>query len=386
MIMGLLVECPKCRKRCSVKKNKCSCGHNVKKSAYKNYWIEYYLDGRRKRKRIGNSKGAAEQELRDVLKARTEERYIDKDKAARINLGELCNWYITLPEVRSNKTYERIKQLIQNLKRHLGDTTKIRAITSGRMESYQQNRLQENSPAHPGKTIRPATVNRELSCMKTIINRAVRHGKLDNNPISKVKKLPENNVRMRVLTQDEFDKLLSVCSSHIRPVILAAYYTGMRRAEILNLTWDEVDLNNGFIRLAADRTKTKNARSIPLHPKVKDMLKSLPKGLHTNRVFLLNGKPFDDIKRSYPTACRKAGIEDFTFHDLRHCAINNLRQAGNDYFRIMAISGHKTMSVFKRYNLVTEDELSQVAWHDESSKPGPIDTHIDTKEKRDSAE
>jgi len=57
-----------------------------------------------------------------------------------------------------------------------------------------------------------------------------------------------------------------------------------------------------------------------------------------------------------------AELHDFTFHDLRHCAINNLRLAGNDYFKIMAISGHKTMSVFKRYSLVTEDELKNVNW------------------------
>lgn len=155
---------------------------------------------------------------------------------------------------------------------------------------------------------------------------------------------------------------------HLRPVVLTAYYTGMRRAEILNLTWDEVDLKDGFIRLTEDMTKTKTARSIPLHPRVRDMLTNLPHGIHTRRVFLMNGKPFDEIKRSYPSACKKAGIVDFTFHDLRHCAINNLRQAGNDYFRIMAISGHKTMSVFKRYNLVTEEELSEVIWHDESLK------------------
>ena len=92
------------------------------------------------------------------------------------------------------------------------------------------------------------------------------------------------------------------------------------------------------------------------------MLSKLPRGLHTDRVFLRHGKPFDDIKRAVKAACTKAGLQDFTFHDLRHCATNDLRLAGNDYFKIMAISGHKTMSVFKRYSLVTEKELSKVAW------------------------
>ncbi len=88
----------------------------------------------------------------------------------------------------------------------------------------------------------------------------------------------------------------------------------------------------------------------------------IPRPLHTDRVFLHHGKPFHFFQRDFRAACKRAGLDDFTFHDLRHCALNNLRLAGNDFFRIMAISGHKTMSVFKRYNLVTEDEFSQVTW------------------------
>ena len=83
---------------------------------------------------------------------------------------------------------------------------------SGRMESYHKTDFLNPPPIHPGKTIRPATVNRELACMKTMLNRAVRHGKLDINPISNVKKLPENNIRMRVLALEEFERLLDACS------------------------------------------------------------------------------------------------------------------------------------------------------------------------------
>ncbi len=124
------------------------------------------------------------------------------------------------------------------------------------------------------------------------------------------------------------------------------------------------NLATGFIRLPPERTKTKKAGAIPIHPRVLEMLKSLPRGLHTDRVFLLDGKPLAGLKRSYKTACNNAGLADFTFHDLRHCAINNLRLAGNDFFEIMAMSGHSTMSVFKRYNLVTEEELKEIKWHD----------------------
>jgi integrase len=354
----------------------------MSKGSGKNYWIEYYFFGRRKRERIGKSKAAAQQRLRDVLKARTEERYIDKDPARRLTLGEVSKWYLTLPEVKAKDSYRRDTEFIRHLKRLLGESIKIKDLTLGKVESYQTTRLNEPSPRHPGENIRPATVNKEVTCLKTILNRAVRHGRLKHNPIDGAKKLPENNVRGRILTLEEFDSLLESCADHIKPLILMAYYMGMRKSEIVFLTWPEVDLRKGFIRLPAERTKTDEARNIPIHPVVKTVLQGLPKGLHTNRVFLLNGNPLDNIKKSFKGACQRAGITDFTFHDLRHCALNNLRRAGNDYFKIMAISGHKTTSCFKRYNLVTEEELGKVMWPTVGSKPRTMDTYMDTKEKK----
>ena len=156
----------------------------------------------------------------------------------------------------------------------------------------------------------------------------------------------------------------------------------MRKSEIVFLTWDEVDLAKGFIRLSADRTKTKTARPIPLHPRVKSLLSGIPRGLHTQRVFLKKGRAFQDFKKSFRSACKACGLADFTFHDLRHCAINNLRLAGNDYFKIMAVSGHKTIAVFKRYNLVTEEELSTIQWERDNQNGGRMDTYVDTLPKK----
>lgn len=378
--MALLQECPRCKvklsfryqvevkegdevKKIEKERSECpKCGFKLRKASGKVYWIEYYINGKRKRERIGPNKQAAEQRLREVLKLRTEERYIEKDKTARLTLGELARWYLSLKEVQAKDTYRRDKELISHLLRLLGEDTKLKAITPGKIESYQQERLSEPSRSHPGENTRPATVNRDLSCLKTMFNRAVRHKIIDHNPITAVKKLPENNIRMKVLSPEEFSRLIDACPLHLRPAVMMAYYMGMRRAEIINLTWLEVDLQKGFIRLSAGRTKTDTSRVIPIHPVVRTMLERLPRGLHTDRVFLKDGQPFDEFKRSFATACRNAGIQDFVFHDLRHCALNNLRRSGNDFFEIMALSGHKTMSCFKRYNLVTEEELAGIKW------------------------
>ena len=224
-------------------------------------------------------------------------------------------------------------------------------------------------------------MNREIACLKTIFNRAVRHKKLLINPIQKVGKLQENNVRDKDLTQEQFDKLLAACPTHIQPMVEMAYYMPMRRSEIVFLTWGEVDLVGGFIRLPPKRTKTDSARAVPIHPKVAETLKKLPRGLHTERVFLLDGEPFYEFRKSFRKGLGNAEITDFIFHDLRHVAINNLRKAGNDYFKIMGASGHKTMSCFKRYNKVTEVELKGMKWTPEAEKTPPVATNMDTNEK-----
>ena len=144
-----------------------------------------------------------------------------------------------------------------------------------------------------------------------------------------------------------------------------------------------MNLSKGFIRLRADRTKTKVARSIPLHPNVKHAVSSIPRALHTNRVFLKDGKPFQDFKKSFRSACRESGLEDFTFHDLRHCAINNLRLAGNDYFKIMAVSGHKTVPSSPK----GQSSDRRRTRHDCLGKAinyngGGMDTDMDTKQKK----
>jgi integrase len=96
---------------------------------------------------------------------------------------------------------------------------------------------------------------------------------------------------------------------------------------------------------------------VPLNQEMIELFKAMPRGLPGVKVFNYAGRSISSIKKGFITACKKAGIEDFTFHYLRHTAINNWRLQGNDYFRIMAATGHKTMSVFKRYNTVSKDEL-----------------------------
>ena len=143
----------------------------------------------------------------------------------------------------------------------------------------------------------------------------------------------------------------------MKPIVKLAYFTGMRKSEIVNLKWDRLDLKEGFIRLKAEDTKTREPRSVPLPRELVEIFKAMPRGLPGVKVFIREGEPIKSIREVFDAACKRGLIEDFTFHDFRHTAINNWRLQGHDYFRIMAASGHKTMAVFKRYNKVSEAEL-----------------------------
>jgi integrase len=133
-----------------------------------------------------------------------------------------------------------------------------------------------------GRRPRPATVNRELACPKEMWNVA-RKGLVDlkagvpaENPVSAIKFFDEQNIRNRVLTPEEFERMVEFSPDYLKPILLCAYHMGMRKAEILNLTWDRVDLKVRFIRLKATDTKTKEARHIPIDHELRDMWYNLP--------------------------------------------------------------------------------------------------------------
>lgn len=380
--MGLLVECPECKKRNSAKAKICTgkkdgkpCGFALAKFSGRVYWIEWYQDGQRKRERIGPNKAAAEQRLREVLSARTEGRHIHKSPDTLTTFRELGKWYLNLAEVKAKKSYNRDQALIRKLEPFFGDRL-LKDITPTLVEAYKQRRLGEIS--YRKQPTKPATVNRELACLQSIFNRAVMNQGAERNPTKGVRPLKLNNVRDRILSQDEYEHLLTHLPHYLKPVVKLAYYTGMRKGEILKLTWDHVDLREGFIHLRAEDTKTQEGRSVPLNDEMIAMLQAMPRGLPGVPVFTYQGKSIKDVKRSFKTACKNAGIENFTFHDFRHTAINNWRLAGHDYFRIMAASGHKSMMVFKRYNTVSREELKALV----GRKSEPMDTNMDTGQER----
>jgi integrase len=167
--------------------------------------------------------------------------------------------------------------------------------------------------------------------------------------IRRVKLLEENNRRLRYLSKEECQALIDACDRHLRPIVVIALNTGMRKSEVLLLKWDNVDLKHGFLLL--EMTKNGERREIPINESVREELLSLTRRLDVPHVFYdrLTGKPYDDVKRSFKSACRRAGIKDFRFHDLRHTFASHLVMARIDLTTVRELLGHKTLTMTLRY-------------------------------------
>jgi integrase len=235
-----------------------------------------------------------------------------------------------------------------------------------------------------GRNPKPATVNRELACLRSMFNVARKGlvrlpgGLPSENPVSSVKFLEEHNIRDRVLTAEEFQRMLDSSPGYLKPILYCAYHTGMRRGEILELTWDRVDLKAGFIRLKNTDTKTDTARIIPIGRELREVFRHLPvaldsQGTRVPYVFTRNGQRVKSIKRVFMRVRQETGITNTVFHDYRHTATTNLRRAGVDALTAMKITGHKTMAVFKRYNTIDEQDLKAAQRR--------MDTYMDTMEE-----
>jgi len=164
--------------------------------------------------------------------------------------------------------------------------------------------------------------------------------------IRRVKLDPENNRRVRFLSKEESHELINACLPHLRPVVVTALNTGMRKEEILSLRWDDnIDMRHGFIRLLD--TKNNERRDLPMNAAVKEVFGKIVRRVDVPWVFYdsKTGKRYGDMKRSFYSACRRAGIKDFRFHDLRP----QLVMAGVDITTVKDLMGHKTLSMTLRY-------------------------------------
>ena len=189
--------------------------------------------------------------------------------------------------------------------------------------------------------------------MKKAFNLAIKEWEwIEKNPVARVSMEEENNKRDRWLTTEEEERLLKVCPSWLRGLVIFALNTGMRLGEIISLEWKGVDLFRKIVTVF--KSKNKEPRTIPINETVFEMLKQKAKvkSIKTSLVFYGDNHTMlleTSVDHAFQTALRKVGIKDFRFHDLRHTFATRLVQLGKDLYKVQKLLGHKTPTMTQRY-------------------------------------
>ncbi len=318
-----------------------------------NWYIDYYHNGQRKRRKIGPSKQLAELALKDVQLKIARGEILGVSETKKILFEDYAKEYLEYSKTnKSGRSYERDiisvnVHLVPYFKgKHLFD------ITSRMIESYKEKRVIR---------VKEGTVNMELFAIKKMLRKAVDWGYLRSNPASGVRGLKESPLPPKYLSREETRRLLDNCSGYIHAMVATALQTGMRKSEIFNLQWSDVDFRNRIITVNNKEDwhpKNYEPRAIPMSNFLYGILSGLPHHISSNYVFCKpDGNRFHRIWWSFEKALRKAGLPHIRFHDLRHTFASHLVMAGVDLATVQKLLGHRDIKTTMRYAHLAPDHL-----------------------------
>ena len=320
----------------------------------KYYQIDYYVG----RKRI-----------REVLKGVTTKREAEEVERERLRNSTgpieykrfegLARWFLTHPDKESKKTLDKDRQRSENHLLPYFGHCKPHDINSSMVDDYKVRRQRQFAAN--------ATINRELALLKSIFRFALKKGKVSRIP--SIDLLPEDNVRQRFITEEEFEKIRSFLPVDVLSVVVIAYHTAMRLGEILALRWKNVDLKRRLFVFETEKTgKQRKQRAVALHPGIIKLFESMPRGFGETPVF--NLKPHR-VQGAWRRACKKAKVKDAWVHDFRRTRATIWhKEEGLPQDLIMHMTGHRTDSMFRRYQIVSTEYVEKLAqkWSDDDEK------------------
>lgn len=297
-----------------------------------------------------------------------EGRHFKTTEAKRHTLTELIDRYIKTVLPSKPKAIRKQTALLQRWKAEIGSHALIDVTPS--LIAECRDKLAGEITLR-GKLRSPATVNRYMAALSIALTTAVKEwGWLDDTPMRKVTKGKESRGRVRFLSDDERIRLLKACKESSNPylyvVVVLALSTGMRQGEIMGLTWDVIDLNQG--RAVLHETKNGERRAVAITGHALELIKELSKVRRIDSNLLFPPKENApqkpqksmDLRSPWETAVKKAELQDFKFHDLRHSAASYLAMNGASLAEIAEVLGHKTLQMVKRYAHLSEGHTARV--------------------------
>lgn len=372
-------------------------------------WVQYYLHGEPVRVSSGETdEKKAERFLRRKLGEVEAGTHQD---TRRVTYEDLRESFYRDYEINGRKSQRRDKEGQPTLDK----VVRLDEFFSGwRASEIDADAIRRFAAQQKGSGLSNASINRSISALRRMFNIAREDGALRSVP--RFPMLKESAPRQGFFERPQYERLSAALPERLRLPLALGFFTGMRLSEVLNLRWEQIDFLAGTISLRAGETKNDGARTIPIVPQLRTLLleqrAKRPAGfLHV--CFTLDGQgravKIKGFRKAWYSACVKCGLGEMTaavdpetgetlyapprgprskpkprmvysgviFHDLRRTAVRNLVRSGVPERVAMAISGHKTRSVFDRYNIVSENDLaaagSQLAkFHEAAPKVGDI--------------
>jgi len=374
------------------------------------WWIKYYRNGKSFRESSKTTKKMVAKKLLERREGEIAQGKIPGIQFEKVTFDELAEEFLTDYIINNRKSLDRAELSVRHLKNEF-EGTRIPDITTPRIQEYISNRMKWKCTAcdkefHVAgefkcpkcggeildKGASNATINRELSALKRMLQLGAKQTPPKVNRVPYIPMLKENNIRKGFFEHHEYLALQEALPSYLKPFVSFAYKFGWRDEEIADLTWNQVDRLNGIVTLEVGETKNDDARMVYLDDELKEVFKQQWEARKRNVKLMPfvfpnseGNKPIQEFRKPWNTACRKAGLgygykttkkyvkkwKDTLppgpiFHDFRRTAIRNMIRSGVPERVAMMISGHKTRSVFDRYNIVSDADLKRATQQQEA--------------------
>lgn len=350
------------------------------------WWIRYSdKNGRIRRESTGTTEKRLAREI--LAKRKTlvaENRHLDVKKVPHTTFFELCKQYWEL--WGKHKRTKGLWNVIEIWKSAFGNVP-VKELTQQRIEKFLADRMKaatEEGGEKPRRRFGAAARNRHLAMLNAMVNKGIEWGMVAENPAAKIERLRENGARTRFLDQEEIKRLLEAATDEFRPIVITALHTGMRRGEILNLKWEDVDTAGRVLNVRESKSKT---RAIPIDETLYGALKVLPSRFQKGYVFpspVKSGYKRVEFKGQFHGAVERAKLENVRFHDTRHSFASHLVMNGVDLKTVQELLGHTTTRMTERYSHLSPDHKARaVKILDSAYQTG---TKTDTVENRASGE
>jgi integrase len=324
------------------------------------WWIQYSINGHKIRESSGSEKREDAVKLLHKRLGQLAQGLPVSQRTATIRMNEPLQDLIIDWRVNDRSSVKDLQRRIDYYLLPFFGGVKAERITTADIRKFILLRQEEGASN--------AEINRELAALRRAFTLAMDNCKLFARP--RVPMLREDNVRQGFFEWEQFISVRKHLPTDLQPVIEFAYITGWRiRSEVLPIKWPQIDFQAGRIMLYAGTTKNREARSFPFTSELRELLLAQKikadalkqKGIICPYVFNRDGIRIKTFRRSWLTACRKAGVPGRIPHDFRRTAVRNLVRAGIPERVAMTMTGHKTRAVFERYNIVSEGDLTEAA-------------------------